>query len=61
MMDSLMLIDSDSSNGTFWNRIRLPAQVGQSLRDGDVIAFGRANFLLKIIKAPSFLETKTLI
>jgi len=60
-INSLMLIDSDSSNGTFWNRMRLSAHSEQPLRDGDVIAFGRANFLLKVVKAPSFRETKTLI
>lgn len=60
-MDSLVLIDNDSSNGTFWNRIRLSAQAAQPIRDGDVVAFGRANFLVKVIKAPSLMDTKTLI
>lgn len=58
---SLVLMDAESSNGTFWNRIRVPAHTEQILRDGDVITFGRLNFLLKVIKAPSTGVTKTLI
>ena len=60
-MDTLMLLDEDSSNGTFWNRMRLPAGTPQPIKDGDVIAFGRANFLVRIVKSPSSQETRTLI
>jgi len=35
-----VLIDSDSSNGTFWNRLRIEAEMEQPLKEGDVIASG---------------------
>jgi hypothetical protein len=60
-LEALMLLDEDSSNGTYWNRLRLPGGTPQPLKDGDVIAFGRANFLLRIVKAPSAREPRTLI
>ena len=60
-MDSLLLIDMDSSNGTFWNRLRLPTQTTQPLKEGDVIAFGRVNFLVKIVKSPNAHDTRTLL
>lgn len=60
-MHRLTLIDSGSSNGTFWNRLRIEAQAEQPLKEGDVIAFGRVNFLVKIVKSPDAREAKTLI
>ena len=60
-LGSLMLVDNNSSNGTFWNKIRLPANADQPLKDGDVITFGRVNFLVKIVKPPSMRDTKTLL
>lgn len=60
-MHSLVLVDNNSSNGTFWNKIRLPPNSDQLLKDGDVITFGRVNFLVKIVKPPSMRDTKTLL
>jgi len=60
-LGALMLVDNSSSNGTFWNKIRLPANADQALKDGDVITFGRVNFLVKIVKPPSMRDTKTLL
>jgi len=60
-MNHLALIDNDSSNGTFWNRLRIPTNTEQPINEGDVIAFGRANFLVRIVKAPDAREPRTLI
>jgi hypothetical protein len=60
-MNSLFLIDNDSSNGTFWNRQRILTQTEQAIKEGDVIAFGRVNFLVKIVKSPSARDTHTLL
>jgi len=50
--NSLALVDNDSTNGTFCNRSRLKPGDEHSLSDGDVITFGKVNFLLKIAKSP---------
>lgn len=56
----LMLVDSDSSNGTYQNRRRIPTQTEQPIKEGDVITFGRANFLVRMLRPPVSGETRTL-
>jgi len=60
-MHSLTLMDNNSSNGTYCNRSRIPADSEQPLKEGDVIAFGQAYFLLRVIKSPDAGEARTII
>lgn len=60
-MHSLALVDNNSSNGTYCNRSRIPPDTEQPLKEGDVIAFGQAYFLVRVVKSPDASEAKTLI
>jgi hypothetical protein len=60
-MHSLTLVDNNSSNGTYCNRSRIAPDTEQPLKEGDVIAFGQAYFLVRVVKSPDASEAKTLI
>lgn len=57
--NTLVVIDEKSTNGTFCNRSQITPGVEQTLKDGDVIGFGKVNFMLKIVKSPDTKEKKT--
>lgn len=58
---SLLLIDNDSSNGTFLNHNRLETQTEQPIKEGDLITIGRMSFLVRMLKPPATREAKTLL
>jgi hypothetical protein len=50
--NSLALVDNDSTNGPYCNKSSIKPGAEQPLNDGDVITFGKINFLLRVIKSP---------
>lgn len=55
--DSYILVDVGSTNGTKLNGLRIPAQIPQPLRNGDVISIGGADITVElaaeIVSAPT--------
>jgi hypothetical protein len=52
-IDSLMLLDMGSANGTSVNQERLKPYKPSPVADGDVISFGQVHFKLKIVSSPA--------
>lgn len=50
--DSLLLIDQESTNGTFHNRKRLVPGKPQELEDQDIISFSNLHFKIMLVSRP---------
>jgi uncharacterized protein YjbI with pentapeptide repeats len=50
---ALTLVDLGSTNGTYRNGAAIPPDVQHILADGDVVAFGRLRFRVRIVGRPS--------
>ena len=46
------VIDQKSTNGTYCNKSRIEPEKEHPLKDGDILAFGRVNFLFKVVSSP---------
>lgn len=53
LANNLALVDEKSTNGTFCNKAQIQPGVEHAVNDGDVITFGKVNFMVKIVKSPS--------
>lgn len=49
---ALLLVDEDSTNGTFRNEQQLPAGEPQELHDEDTISFGQLHFKIMFVSQP---------
>jgi hypothetical protein len=57
-MDELVLYDLGSSNGTYKNGRKIDMGTSLPLEDGDVIAFGLLQFMVKIVRGPGSVESQ---